>query len=207
MARMLEEAMIKQLINLGFIDLIDGKISEEDKVLLLHIYKSKLNGEQPNIKEAYSKFKAGELTSKSLINPTIGYQFGGNFDEIVEFMHESTCIKERIVSENIREARAFDAYEEKIQSVQKILLEKLDKIHMLQSMVNNNGTLTALCERLNMPATDENIQGVMSSLQSELIKAKEDYTSNKLNVLCGAINYIVKNDIRQKTYENGISVG
>ena len=33
--------MLKQLEELGFIDSTDGQLNEEEKILLLHIYKSK----------------------------------------------------------------------------------------------------------------------------------------------------------------------
>lgn len=199
--------MLKQLVDLGLIDMQDGKISEEDKVLLLHIYKSKLNGEQPDVKDAYAKYKSGQLTYDSLIDPTIDYVSGGRFDKIIEFMHENVCYSEKIVSENIREARAFDAREEKMQSIQKILQEKLDKLHMLQSMIGSKENLKSLCEKFNMPATDESLSKLSVGLKNQLDETTKDYTTNKLNVLCSAVNFIIKSDIRQKRYENDVSVG
>lgn len=200
--------MLKQLVDLGLIDMQNGKISEEDKILLLHIYKSKLNGEQPDVKDAYAKYKSGQLTYDSLIDPTISYVSGGRFDKIIEFMHENVCYSEKIVSENIREARAFDAREEKMQSIQKILHEKLEKLHTLQSMLSGSkDNLKALCERFNMPATDESISKLSVGLKNQLDETTKDYTSNKLNVLCSAVNFIIKSDIRQKRYENSVSAG
>lgn len=199
--------MLKQLVDLGFIDLQSGEISDEDKVLLLHIYKSKLNGEQPDVKDAYAKYKAGELTYSSLVNPTISYQFGGRFDEIIEFMHENVCYSERIETELYREARAFDAREEKMQMLQKILCEKLDKLHMLQGMLENKENLKAVCEKYNMPATEESLDKLSEGLKTQYEETTKDYTANKLNLLCSAVNFIIKSDIRQKKYDKNISLG
>lgn len=199
--------MLKQLAELGLIDMQNDKVNEEDKVLLLHIYKSKLNGEQPDVKDAYARYKAGELTYKSLVDPSISYNFGGRFDKIIEFMHESTCFSEKIVSENIREARAFDAREEKMQSIQKILVEKLDKLHMLQSLLSDKENLRVLCEKYNMPATDESIEKLTIGLQNQLEETSKDYCTNKLNVLCSAVNYIIKSDIRKKSFDKSASIG
>lgn len=199
--------MLEQLVDLGLIDMQNGKVSEEDKVLLLHIYKSKLNNEQPDVKNAYERYKSGDLKYESMVDPSISFNFGNRFDKIIEFMHEATCLSEKIVTENIREARAFDANDEKMQSVKTKMCEKLENLHVLKSLINNQDSFGALCAKFNIPATEEGIETMKTRLNDMYKETEADYISSKLNVLCSAVNHIIKSDIRQKTYENGVAVG
>ena len=193
--------MLKQLEELGFIDSTDGQLNEEEKILLLHIYKSKLNGVQPDLKSTYEKIQSKELTAFSqLIDASIGCDFDGDYSKMIEAMHKNICTKAGDAEENYKESRTFDAYEEKMQGIKNVLNEKREKLQTLRSLLGDQQNLKELCQKFGMPSTDENIEMLQAGLKNQYNETQKDYMTNRIKVFVPAVEYRIKSDIRSGKY-------
>ena len=174
--------MLKTLEELGFLSTENGEIAAEDKQILLHIYKSKLNGEKIDSQQIID----------ALDGENISYQ---EFLAQVSSAHKTLAHKlfKNVDVQKLGSARAFEKLEERVDGLKAAFEEKQAQYQAMGELLSNSQSFDAFCEKVNV----SNKAAVKQALQKKFEDARQTYLKSKVGCLSVGVEYNAWVDARE----------
>lgn len=174
--------MLKTLEELGFLSTENGVVSAEDQKILLHIYKSKLNGEKIDSQQIID----------ALDGENISYQ---EFLAQVSSAHKTLAHKlfKNVDVQKLGSARAFEKLEERVDGLKAAFEEKQAQYQAMGELLSNSQSFYAFCEKVNVT----NKGAVKQALQNKFDGERQAYLKSKVGCLSVGVEYSVWKDARE----------
>lgn len=179
--------MLETLEELGFVTSENGCFDNQDKVILLHIYKSKLNGDKIDFAQIAQDINAGKSVSDE------------EFYSKIRTAHKVLAEKRsnEIDNEKLGSSRLFEKFEERLKTIQDAFQDKKVQFEAMQELLNNQDSLDAFCQKTNMSGNKDVVKNALSKKFEEM---KPDYLKSKINCISVGVDYSAWVDARTGKY-------
>ena len=174
--------MLETLAELGFLSTENGVVSAEDQKILLHIYKSKLNGEKIDSQQIID----------ALDGENISYQ---EFLAKIKEAHKalSQVVLKDIDVQKLGSSRAFEKLEERVNVLKAAFEKKQADYQAMGELLSNSQSFDAFCEKVNVT----NKGAVKQALQNKFDGERQAYLKSKVGCLSVGVEYSVWKDARE----------
>ena len=196
--------MLEKLKELGILDAQNGQLSKEEEIILLHIYKSKLEGETPELVSVQDRIKKGELTSYSQeLDEETACFFDGDFASGIEKIHAKlgSLRAEGKGEEKYSAARAYETLCDRMGKVSNAIKSKREELDTLGNWIENEDSFKAFCAASGVNVEGEKSAQLKSLLQTNFVAKQSEFFNAKSRALNLATDYILTTDVRSGKYE------
>lgn len=181
--------MLERLQEIGIINLENGKLSQEDAKILLHIYKLKLDNQKIDISDVEAKV----LNDKNL-------DLAVAIDEI-EKLHKSFAIKnaENWNIEGRGGSLGFEELSDKVEQCSRVVKLKRENFEVLNDCLSSEEKFNSFCA--NLKIQEDGKDRVKVALQAKKADICDEYLRAKIGALNFAVDYAAISDIREGKIE------
>ncbi len=198
--------MLDKLTNLGFISLEDEKLSKEEKIILLHIYKSILDNKKidfQEVKQQISQPQADKLNEmvKSMPADFSVTTFEKGIEGVHNFIGEKEA-KEKCV-ETYSDARKYDVLSESINRLMKAYQSKKENLDMVKKFLSDESLFDEFCLNSNIEMSKEDLR---KKMEDQFCIIKNDTIDAKIKCLNMGVRYVLWTDIREGKFEKPLTL-
>ncbi len=201
--------MLEKLNELGILDAEDGKLSNEEEIVLLHIYKSKLEGVSPDLVTLQERIRNGELTSfKQELDEETAAFFDEDFASGIEKIHAKLGLlrAEGKREEQYSAARAYETLCDRMGKLKNIIFEQRGAVNTLSDWLKDENTFKEYCASCGMVFEGDKSEEIKSLLQQNFIAKKSELGNTKTRALNLATEYILTTEVRSGKYEKAAAL-
>ena len=179
--------MLETLEKLGFLSTENGQISNQDKIILLHIYNSKINGEKVNAQQIAQVLDTDASVSDE--------QFASQIKSAHKVLAERKL--QEVDNEKLGSSRLFEKMEERVQGLKGAFEEKKIEFETVRGVLENEQNCDASCQKTNLSANKDMVK---KALQKKFDDTKADYLKQKVGCLSGSVDFAAWADARAVKY-------
>lgn len=201
--------MLEKLSELGIVDAKDGKLTSEEETILLHIYKSKLEGVSPDLVTVQAKIKSGELTSfKQELDEETSSFFDGDFASGIEKIHAKLGVlrAEGKREEKYAAARAYETLCDRMGKMKSVIKNQREELQTLGGWLEDEGAFKAYCSSCGLVIGGEKSGAIKGLLQQNFEAKKSEFGVAKTRALNLATEYILTTEVRSGKYEKAAAL-
>ncbi len=179
--------MLETLEKLGFLSIENGQISNQDKIILLHIYNSKINGEKVNAQQIAQVLDTDASVSDE--------QFASQIKAAHKVLAERKL--QEVDNEKLGSSRLFEKMEERVQGLKGAFEEKKIEFETMRGVLENEQNFDAFCQKTNLSANKDMVK---KALQKKFDDTKADYLKQKVGCLSVGVDFAAWADARAGKY-------
>ncbi len=187
--------MLDALKELGLIDSPDGKLTKEEEILLLHIYKSKLEGVSPELVETQAEINSGKLTDYcQLLSDEVAPFFADGFNKGIEKIH-AKLVKNRAEDGSEYVLKASRKHGElcvRMKQIKNAINNSRQDLELMKGWLSDEKGFEAFCSSRDIAPNES-----MKTMLKSAYEAKQsEFNAAKVRALNFSVGFLIADDVQ-----------